>query len=126
MGGLFKYDVSKCQSKKIPGRFEFVAQLNEGRAQKKRQTEFKMDNVCQEFDGKKFNFTKAKQDEVLFQFEMSVDDFTSCYEDQKIVESNASFVYINISPIEYGHVLLVPKVLNYFHYKEREREREQN
>merc|ERR1712222_87159 len=92
--------------------FEIVAQLNEGRAQKKRQTEFKMDNVCQEFDGKKFNFTKAKQDEVLFQFEMSVDDFTSCYEDQKIVESNASFVYINISPIEYGHVLLVPKVLN--------------
>ena len=110
--GLFKYDVSKCQSKIVPGRFEFVAQLNEGRAQKKRQTEFKMDNVCQEFDGKKFNFTKAKQDEVLFQFEMSVDDFTSCYEDQKIVESNASFVYINISPIEYGHVLLVPKVLN--------------
>jgi len=110
--GLFKYDVSKCQSKKIPGRFEFVAQLNEGRAQKKRQTEFRMDNVCQEFDTKKFNFTKAKQDEVLFQFEMSVDDFTSCYEEKKIVESNASFVYINISPIEYGHVLLVPKVLN--------------
>merc|ERR1711959_589536 len=76
-----------------------------------RQTEFKMDNVCQEFDGKKFNFTKAKQDEVLFQFEMSLDDFTSCYEEKKIVESNASFVYINISPIEYGHVLLVPKVL---------------
>merc|ERR1712199_116705 len=82
-----------------------------GRAQKKRQTEFKMDDVCQAFDTKKFNFTKAKQDEVLFQFEMSVDDFTSCYEENKIVESNASFVYINISPIEYGHVLLVPKVL---------------
>jgi len=109
--GLFKYDVSKCPSKIVPGRFEFVAQLNEGRAQKKRQTEFKMDNVCQDFDTKKFNFTKAKQGEVLFQFEMSVDDFTSCYEEKKIVESNASFVYINISPIEYGHVLLVPKVL---------------
>jgi len=109
--GLFKYDVSQCLSKKVPGRFEFVAQLNEGRAQKKRQTEFKMDDVCQAFDTKKFNFTKAKQDEVLFQFEMSVDDFTSCYEENKIVESNASFVYINISPIEYGHVLLVPKVL---------------
>jgi len=109
--GLFKYDVSKCPSKKIPGRFEFVAQLNEGRATQKRQTEFKMDNVCQNFDGKKFNFMKAKQDEVLFQFEMSDDDFTSCYEEKKIVENNASFVYINISPIEYGHVLLVPKVL---------------
>lgn len=109
--GLFKYDVSKCPSKRVPGRFEFVAQLNEGRATKKRQTEFRMDNVCQKFDAKKFNFTKAKQDEVLFQFEMSLDDFTSCYEEKKIVESNASFVYINISPIEYGHVLLVPKVL---------------
>jgi len=109
--GLFKYDVSKCDTKKVPGRFEFVAQLNEGRATKKRQTEFRMDNVCQSFDANKFNFTKAKQEEVLFQFEMSLDDFTSCYEEKKIVESNASFVYINISPIEYGHVLLVPKVL---------------
>jgi len=109
--GLFKYDVSKCDTKKVPGTFEFVAQLNEGRATKKRQTEFRMDNVCQSFDENKFNFTKAKQDEVLFQFEMSLDDFTSCYEEKKIVESNASFVYINISPIEYGHVLLVPKVL---------------
>lgn len=109
--GLFKYDVLKCPSKKVPGRFEFVAQLNEGRATKKRQTEFRMDNVCQRFDSKKFNFTKAKQDEVLFQFEMSLEDFTSCYEEKKIVESSASFVYINISPIEYGHVLLVPKVL---------------
>mmetsp|Transcript_9541 Transcript_9541/g.23752 ORF Transcript_9541/g.23752 Transcript_9541/m.23752 type:complete len:448 (+) Transcript_9541:364-1707(+) len=109
--GLFKYLPSSCPSKLVPGRFEFVAQLNVGRATKKRQTEFRMDNVCQEFDAKKFNFTKARQDEVLFQFELSADDFTSCYEEQKIVESNASFVYINISPIEYGHVLLVPKVL---------------
>merc|ERR1711924_31128 len=73
--------------------------------------EFSMSKVVQAFDENKFNFKKAKQDEVLFQFEMSVDDFTSCYEEKKIVESNASFVYINISPIEYGHVLLVPKVL---------------
>lgn len=109
--GLFKYDVLKCPSKRISGKFEFVAQLNEGRATKKRATEFHMDKVCQSFDGKKFNFQKAKQDEVLFQFEMSSDEYTSCYEDVKKVSKNSSFVYINISPIEYGHVLLVPKVL---------------
>lgn len=108
---LFKYDVLKCPSKRVRGKFEFVAQLNEGRATKKRATEFNMDKVCQNFDGEKFNFQKAKQDEVLFQFEMSPDEYTSCYEDLKKVSENSSFVYINISPIEYGHILLVPKVL---------------
>lgn len=109
--GLFKYDVLKCPSKKIVGRYGFVAQLNEGRATKKRPTEFSMSKVVQAFDENKFNFKKAKQDEVLFQFEVSADEYTSCFEDATHVKGNASFVYINISPIEYGHVLLVPKVL---------------
>merc|ERR1712176_812578 len=42
---------------------------------------------------------------------VSADEYTSCFEDATHVKGNASFVYINISPIEYGHVLLVPKVL---------------
>jgi hypothetical protein len=43
--GLFRYDVTACPTKVLPGNLGFVAQLNEGRATKKRPTEFRMDEV---------------------------------------------------------------------------------
>jgi hypothetical protein len=43
--GLFRYDVTACPTRILPGSLGFVAQLNEGRATKKRPTEFKMDEV---------------------------------------------------------------------------------
>lgn len=67
--GLFRYDVTACETKVIPGNLGFVAQLNEGRHLKKRPTEFRVDRVLQPFDSAKFNFTKVGQEEVLFQFE---------------------------------------------------------
>ena len=69
--GLFRYDVTTCETKIIPGELGFVAQLNEGRHTKKRPTEFRVDRVLQPFDGNKFNFTKVGQEEVLFRFEQS-------------------------------------------------------
>ena len=47
------------------GVYKFIIQLNEGRATKKRATEFRVDKVCQPFDGGKFNFTKAAMKEVI-------------------------------------------------------------
>lgn len=44
--GLFRYDVTACPCKVLPGPYGFVAQLNEGRASKKRPTEFRIDQVC--------------------------------------------------------------------------------
>lgn len=72
--GLFRYDVTTCETKVIPGRYGFVAQLNEGRHLKKRPTEFRIDQVLQPFDDNKFNFTKVGQEEVLFRFEPSGDN----------------------------------------------------
>lgn len=43
--GLFRYDVAACPSMMVPGDFGFIAQLNEGRASKKRPTEFRVDQV---------------------------------------------------------------------------------
>ncbi len=43
--GLFRYDVTACSTKLLPGVWGFVAQLNEGRASKKRATEFTVDKV---------------------------------------------------------------------------------
>lgn len=43
--GLFRYDVTACSTKVLPGMYGFIAQLNEGRATKKRPTEFRVDQV---------------------------------------------------------------------------------
>lgn len=110
--GLFRYDVTACETKVIPGAQGFIAQLNEGRHLKKRPTEFRVDRVLQPFDPKKFNFTKVGQEEVLFRFEAGIENKARFYE-KAPVDGTASpnVVAINVSPIEYGHVLLIPKVL---------------
>ncbi|KAJ6347931.1 hypothetical protein OIU76_004427 [Salix suchowensis] len=64
--GLFRHDVTACDTKIIPGRYGFIAQLNKGHHLKKRPTEFRVDKVLQDFDETEFNFTKAGQEEVLF------------------------------------------------------------
>ncbi|KAK7300050.1 hypothetical protein RJT34_10882 [Clitoria ternatea] len=109
--GLFRYDVTACETKVIPGEYGFIAQLNEGRHLKKRPTEFRVDKVLQPFDENKFNFTKVGQEEVLFQFEASDDGEVQFFPNAPIdVDNSPSFVAINVSPIEYGHVLLIPRI----------------
>eukprot|EP00850_Spirogloea_muscicola_P023301 SM000345S12842 [mRNA] locus=s345:39626:42945:- [translate_table: standard] len=109
--GLFRYDVTACETKVLPGEYGFIAQLNEGRHSKKRPTEFKVDRVLQDFDGNKFNFTKVGQEEVLFRFEES-EDGRSGFQEEAPLWDSPNVVVINVSPIEYGHVLLVPRVLD--------------
>eukprot|EP00262_Sarcandra_glabra_P008213 TRINITY_DN2153_c0_g1_i3.p1 TRINITY_DN2153_c0_g1~~TRINITY_DN2153_c0_g1_i3.p1 ORF type:complete len:410 (-),score=46.39 TRINITY_DN2153_c0_g1_i3:129-1358(-) len=111
--GLFRYDVMTCETKVIPGNHGFIAQLNEGRHLKKRPTEFRVDRVLQPFDGKKFNFTKVGQEEVLLRFEQSKDEKIHYIHSAPITDTEApSVIAINVSPIEYGHVLLIPQVLD--------------
>ncbi|KAF8391586.1 hypothetical protein HHK36_023892 [Tetracentron sinense] len=110
--GLFRYDVTVCETKVIPGEYGFIAQLNEGRHLKKRPTEFRVDKVLQSFDENKFNFTKVGKEEVLFQFEESKDDEVQFFPNAPIdIDNSPSVVAINVSPIEYGHVLLIPRIL---------------
>ena len=123
----FKYDLSTTESRTLPGTLGFVAQLNEGRATKKRQTEFKVDEVKQSFDEMKFNFKKVSGSEVLFRFEPLEEDsiiememdkeanqgnsiFVSEGEEKPHIHESPNLVIINVSPIEYGHILLVPRV----------------
>ncbi|XP_068666091.1 GDP-L-galactose phosphorylase 2-like [Aristolochia californica] len=110
--GLFRYDVTACETKVIPGEYGFIAQLNEGRHLKKRPTEFRVDRVLQPFDENKFNFTKVGQEEVLFRFEESKVSESQFFTSTRINSTDSpSVVAINVSPIEYGHVLLIPQVL---------------
>lgn len=110
--GLFRYDVTACETKVISGEYGFIAQLNEGRHLKKRPTEFRVDKVLQPFDENKFNFTKVGQEEVLFQFEASEDNEIHFFPNAPVdVDDSPTVIAINVSPIEYGHVLLIPRIL---------------
>ena len=94
----------------MPGSYGFIAQCNEGRLSKKRPTEFRIDQVAQPFDDAKFNFKKALQKEVLFMFEPAPRRITKpAFQPAAPPRTSPSLVYINVSPIEYGHVLLVSR-----------------
>lgn len=111
--GLFRYDVTACPTKLVPGAYGFIAQCNEGRLSKKRPTEFRIDQVAQDFDDAKFNFKKALQKEVLFMFEPAPRRVSKpCFQPAVAPGASPNLVFINVSPIEYGHVLLVPRALD--------------
>eukprot|EP00201_Polytomella_parva_P005858 CAMPEP_0175084736 /NCGR_PEP_ID=MMETSP0052_2-20121109/28240_1 /TAXON_ID=51329 ORGANISM="Polytomella parva, Strain SAG 63-3" /NCGR_SAMPLE_ID=MMETSP0052_2 /ASSEMBLY_ACC=CAM_ASM_000194 /LENGTH=754 /DNA_ID=CAMNT_0016356603 /DNA_START=159 /DNA_END=2421 /DNA_ORIENTATION=- len=144
--GLLRYDVSRCQSRMVPGGLGLIAQLNEGRANLKRPTDSVVDRVLQDFDPSKFNFEKAGANEVFFGFqEGEVEGGGEGRKEEEEERSKASLgaptdlsslaltsaeangdsnnhlathtsspnlVLLNVSPIEFGHVLLVPRVLD--------------
>ncbi|KAL3652058.1 Phosphate metabolism transcription protein [Castilleja foliolosa] len=110
--GLFRYDVTSFETKVIPGTIGFIAQLNECRHLKRRPTEFCVDKVLQPFDENKFYFTKIGQEEVLFQFHLCQDTDAYFIPNAPVDTDNSpGVVAINVSPIEYGHVLLIPRIL---------------
>lgn len=92
----------------IPGKYGFIAQLNEGRHLKKRPTEFRVDKVLQPFDENKFNFTKVGQEEVIFQFGASEDSDAHFFPNAPIdVDNSPSLVAINVcSQIHFPRVCL--------------------
>ncbi|XP_025819786.1 GDP-L-galactose phosphorylase 1-like isoform X1 [Panicum hallii] len=109
--GLFHHDISCCETKVLPGERNFVATLIEGRDQKKRPTEFGMNQVLQPFDSGKFNFTKVRPEEVIFRFcETDKDSAQYFGGAPDTISASSSAILINVSPIGYCHVLLTPKI----------------
>lgn len=115
--------------------------LIEGRDLKKRPTEFRIDEVLQPFDENKFNFTKIRQEEVLFRFEESDNGKAVFFHNASVTTSESpnvvainvriheptaricslifdttrclvTFFFLQVSPIGYGHMLLIPCVLD--------------
>ncbi|KAF8664891.1 hypothetical protein HU200_054207 [Digitaria exilis] len=109
--GLFHHDISSCDTKVLPGEHNFVATLIEGRDQKKRPTEFGMNQVLQPFDSGKFNFTKVRPEEVIFRFCETDKDYAHYFDGAPdTISASSSAILINVSPIGYCHVLLTPKI----------------
>jgi len=81
------------------GNFGLQAQLNTKRFSQRRKPD-ESTQVVMPFNEAKFNFTKIKENEILFT--MKNMDTNNSGESHKVI--------INVSPIEYGHILLVPNI----------------
>jgi GDP-L-galactose phosphorylase len=82
----------------LPGEYNFVATLIEGHDQKKRPTEFGINQVLQPFDSVKFNFTKVSPDEVIFRFHESENDSPKYFDHAPhAVSASPSAILINVS-----------------------------
>ncbi|XP_061174399.1 GDP-D-glucose phosphorylase 1-like [Saccostrea echinata] len=101
--GHFRYQLDKVESKIIPGQKKYVAQLNVKRATERRKPQ-EITIVNQKFEPKQFNFTKIKSEEVLFELEKEEANVLCNGETKK----RRNLVIINVSPLEYGHILIVP------------------
>lgn len=92
--GLFRYNLGDLQTRILPGPHRFVAQLNPLRATQRRQPQ-EILSIRQEFSSELFNFNKVKPEEVVLEL-------------VKDSESSRVVVLVNVSPLEFGHCLLVP------------------
>eukprot|EP01026_Neomeris_dumetosa_P039425 TRINITY_DN3234_c0_g1_i1.p1 TRINITY_DN3234_c0_g1~~TRINITY_DN3234_c0_g1_i1.p1 ORF type:complete len:479 (-),score=62.36 TRINITY_DN3234_c0_g1_i1:198-1634(-) len=116
--GLLRYSLEDIQTKMISGHYGFIAQFNVGRLTQKRATEFRVDQVVQDFDDTKFNFKKAFQKELLYTFDpynleagkKQKREFLDSTHVQS--RSGLNAVFLNVSPVERCHVLLCPSVLD--------------
>lgn len=98
--GLFRYCLGELQTQTLPGAVGFVAQLNVERGTQRRRPQ-NIRSMRQPFDSEQFNFNKIQPGEVLFRLRQEP-SFPG------VVQQEDILVVINVSPLEWGHVLLVP------------------
>jgi len=100
--GLFKYSLSRPETRKLAGKFGYLAQLQLNRVSLRRQPQ-SITSLKQPFDQDQFNFTKINEDnELIFQLKAK--------EAHESPDLGRDLLITNVSPLEYGHCLLVPQV----------------
>ncbi|XP_063170223.1 GDP-D-glucose phosphorylase 1 [Candoia aspera] len=96
--GLFRYRLGELQTRILPGRMGLVAQLNVRRGTERRRPQ-EVRSVQQKFDPRQFNFCKIRREEILFRMSGRPPPLAS---------PSGALVVINVSPLEFGHILLIP------------------
>ncbi|XP_025068247.1 GDP-D-glucose phosphorylase 1 [Alligator sinensis] len=114
--GLFRYPLGELQTRILPGEMHFVAQLNIQRGLERRKPQ-DIQSVRQRFDPQQFHFSKIKPGEILFCLTRSHSPHVPAGgqapaqdgAEPRLPETpNRVLVVINVSPLEFGHVLLIP------------------
>eukprot|EP00262_Sarcandra_glabra_P000679 TRINITY_DN10813_c0_g1_i1.p1 TRINITY_DN10813_c0_g1~~TRINITY_DN10813_c0_g1_i1.p1 ORF type:complete len:383 (-),score=59.95 TRINITY_DN10813_c0_g1_i1:133-1281(-) len=104
--GLVQYDVTTCETKIIGGRIKFVAQLNEG-WKLNHFAEVEENKVFQQLEPFKFDCMKVHKEELLLCIENG-EKANSQLIPSSAVPTNGNLIIINVYPVEYGHIFLVP------------------
>ncbi|NXF59530.1 GDPP1 phosphorylase, partial [Ciccaba nigrolineata] len=94
--GLFRYRLGPLPTRVLPGPMGLVAQLNVQRGTERRPPQA-VRSLRQPFDPGAFNFTRIAPGEVLLRLRRAG------------VDGDRLLVAINASPLERGHVLLLPE-----------------
>ncbi|OXB62803.1 hypothetical protein ASZ78_008021 [Callipepla squamata] len=95
--GLFRYRLAELPTRVLPGTMRLLAQLNVQRGTERRRPQA-VRSLTEPFDPQQFNFTQIRPGEVLLRLRR-----------RGSAESDAVLVAINVSPLERGHVLLLPE-----------------
>ncbi|KAM9311907.1 GDP-D-glucose phosphorylase 1 [Gastrophryne carolinensis] len=123
--GLFRYPLWSLQTKILPGRLKYVAQLNIKRGIERRKPQ-DISSIQEKFNPSQFNFNKIRSEEILFkmirtQSEKAPTNVDERFESNHVFPASSAnfalqksqkgqtFVVINVSPIEFGHVLFIPE-----------------
>ncbi|XP_076204322.1 GDP-D-glucose phosphorylase 1 isoform X1 [Aptenodytes patagonicus] len=99
--GLFRYRLGPLPTRVLPGPMRLVAQLNVQRGTERRPPQA-VRSLRQPFDPGAFNFTRIRPGEVLLRLRRAGGDDGPAAPDHLLVA-------INVSPLERGHVLLLPE-----------------
>ncbi|XP_060559862.1 GDP-D-glucose phosphorylase 1-like isoform X1 [Ruditapes philippinarum] len=113
--GHFRYKLD-IEETRVIGSKKYIAQLNVKRAQERRKPDV-IESVNQPFNPASFNFLKIKPPEILLELVKEDDSRPNNQINQaqqngtdKQAVKKRNLVVINVSPLEYGHVLLVPDI----------------
>ncbi|XP_030630702.1 GDP-D-glucose phosphorylase 1 [Chanos chanos] len=104
--GLFRYHLGDIETRIVPGPYRYVAQLNILRGKERRKPQEIM-SVQQSFDARQFNFNKINPSE--FMFELVKQAVPGERPTENGLTGQSCRVVINVSPLEFGHCLLVPE-----------------
>ncbi|NXV84095.1 GDPP1 phosphorylase, partial [Atlantisia rogersi] len=97
--GLFRYRLGPLPTRVLPGPMRLVAQLNQQRGSERRPPQA-VHSLRQPFDPRAFNFTRIRPGEVLLRLRRAGGGPDP---------PEPLLVAINASPLERGHVLLLPE-----------------
>ncbi|XP_047539081.1 GDP-D-glucose phosphorylase 1 [Vanessa atalanta] len=91
---VFRYKILNLQERLLNEKY--LLQLNPSRQSNRRYPE-QINDICQPFDEKRFNFTKVSKEEIIFTFKEND-------------EGDSHAVLVNVSPISKYHSLICPSI----------------
>lgn len=103
--GLFRYHLGDLEARVLPGECGYIAQLNIQRGIERRKPQVIL-SIQQQFDPNLFNFNKISSSEILFEMHKQISSEKDCARNGTCA---TCVVIINVSPLEFGHCLLVPE-----------------